>query len=482
MTDAAATTLAGIPTTAAPSGTQRNSLSPSGKPGVRSKYAPKACQECRRRRAKCDGVHPAACSRCVGRHLTCVYTTEDDGHEPGDSPQEYSPSPSDLYVQILGDQHGVDEELETHLIEQYFIWEQPWLQAVDEALFRESRENNGRYFSPLLLNCILASGSRFTDRVEVRSDPNDPNTAGRLFLETAEVLLHFELKRPSITTIQSLAVLGTVYHAFGQDAAGWLHTGIAHRLILDMGLHLDPSSLVTSGCMKTEEAELRRQIYWSLYCVDKLAAGYTGRVCSMLVRDYDSGFYRNTNRYPKDFQGAVGMPTIPTHAQQCDHRHTLYSVSPTLQVSLHIALIKLCQILEKIFLNLAQNQYRARSNQADTAKIKSCIQTLQELSTAWVPPGQYRCSILKMIQDHPAFQQGEAATSDALTDHYDFDLNPTSEDIDTENSTQPANGVWPGPLADEMSWPSWMSIIGADPSMSEFLATEESLPSQPENN
>lgn len=59
---------------------------------------------------------------------------------------------------------------------------------------------------------MLASGSRFSDRIEVRSDSSDPNTAGRRFLQTAEVLLHFDLKRPSITTIQSLAILGTVYH------------------------------------------------------------------------------------------------------------------------------------------------------------------------------------------------------------------------------------------------------------------------------
>ncbi|KAH7242972.1 fungal-specific transcription factor domain-containing protein [Fusarium solani] len=682
------------PSAAAPSNAQRDPLPSSRKTGVRSKYAPKACQECRRRRAKCDGANPAACSRCVGRQLTCVYTTEDDARgtapksyvrllqarisvlekilwlhsidvdasaaqlmqqntvpatatsltaggstaafdqlrdafegilsldeshnfdqdgqaryfgpasgrldfkacndEAGDSPKEYSPLPADLYVQTLGAQHGVDEELEAHLIEQYFTWEQPWLQVIDEALFRESRENNGRYFSPLLLNCILALGSRFSDRTEVRSDPNDPNTAGRLFLETAEVLLHFDLKRPSITTIQSLAVLGTAYHAFGQDAAGWLHSGMANRLILDMGLHLDPGSLVISGHMTTEEAELRRQIYWSLYCVDKLSAGYTGRVCTML-----------------DFQGAVGMPTVPTHAQQCDDRHTLYSVRPELLISLQTALIRLCQILEKIILNLyapkklslvdqrrdyfdscllslkswfyglctelkpiqggapnqfpqaytlcmvyhtavillarpyiqskglahsaadplvqkataifleaaraipslgdqyrlvfdsfrrspitatyanlcaalallsPQNQYRARFNQADNSKLKSCIQTLQELSTAWMPPGKYRCSLLKTIQNHPAFQQRETPTSSALTDDHDDSQDSTSGAIRMSDSMQPANNLWDGPSVDNMGWPSWMSVPAGDSNMAEFLATAESLPSQPGSN
>lgn len=58
---------------------------------------------------------------------------------------------------------------------------------------------------------------------------------------------------------------------------------MANRLALDMGLNLDASSLAGSNLMCTEEIELRRQIYWALYCDDKLAAIYTGRVCNFLV-------------------------------------------------------------------------------------------------------------------------------------------------------------------------------------------------------
>lgn len=75
----------------------------------------------------------------------------------------------------------ISEELESHLIDLYFMWEQPWCQVVDESLFRESRATNGRYFSPLLLNCILAIGSRHSDRPEIRSNPDNPQTAGRVF-------------------------------------------------------------------------------------------------------------------------------------------------------------------------------------------------------------------------------------------------------------------------------------------------------------
>lgn len=129
-----------------------------------------------------------------------------------------------------------------------------------------------------------------------------------------------------------------------------------------------------------------------------------------------------------------------------------------------------------------QNQYRARFNQADNAKLKSCIQTLEELSTAWMPPGKYRCSLLKTIQNHPAFQQRETATSNTLTGDDNDNPNSASGATHINDSAQPANELGGGPSADDMGWPSWMSVTGGEPNMAELLATAESLPSQPGNN
>lgn len=109
------------------------------------------------------------------------------------------------------DDKGVSDELQAHLIDLYFEWEQPWFQVVNEKLFRESLVCGGRYCSPLLLTCVLALGSRYCDRVEVRSDPSDPNTAGKKFIERAERLVQHDLRWPKITTIQSLAIMGSVY-------------------------------------------------------------------------------------------------------------------------------------------------------------------------------------------------------------------------------------------------------------------------------
>ncbi|KAF7591567.1 hypothetical protein BBP40_001447 [Aspergillus hancockii] len=187
----------------------------------------------------------------------------------------------------------------------------------------DSRSSTKRFSAPVK--------KQMGDRVEVRSDPNDPNTAGRIFLETAEALLYLDLKHPNITTLQSVAILGTVYVAFGYDAASWLCQGMTSRLVQDMGLHLDSNMLHKTSHITVAEAELRRQIYWSLYCVDKLSAGYTGRVCTM-PEWWASRPYQ-----------------VSDHPEKSD---TSTSVDRTLFVHFQNSLTTLCQISEKIHLNL----------------------------------------------------------------------------------------------------------------------------------
>lgn len=113
----------------------------------------------------------------------------------------------------------VTPQVKERLIDLYFQWEQPWLQLVDEKLFRESLQSNGRYSNPLLVCCILAVASRYSDEAEVRSDPNDSTTAGALCAEAAEAMVRTEVKDPSITTVQSLGILG-LYFIVSQNCHG----------------------------------------------------------------------------------------------------------------------------------------------------------------------------------------------------------------------------------------------------------------------
>lgn len=58
---------------------------------------------------------------------------------------------------------------------------------------------------------------------------------------------------------------------------------MASRLAQDMGLNLDSVLLRSSANLSMEDVDLRRRVYWALYCDDKLAASYTGRVCTLMV-------------------------------------------------------------------------------------------------------------------------------------------------------------------------------------------------------
>lgn len=103
--------------------------------------------------------------------------------------------------------------LKEHLIDCYFEWEQPWCQVVNEKLFRDSERYGGRYSSPCLVNSILAMGSRYSDRTDLRQSPANSNCAGQVFLARAEKMLNAELKNPTVTTVQALAILGILYVA-----------------------------------------------------------------------------------------------------------------------------------------------------------------------------------------------------------------------------------------------------------------------------
>lgn len=125
-----------------------------------------------------------------------------------DAPVPSSPSKAQPNSFML----HIDENLQAELIDLYFVWQNPWFPVLDESLFKtHMQQGGGRYFNPLLLSCVLAAGSRFSERPEVRTNQLDVDTAGDQLLAEAEVLLHFDLKSPSLTTIQAVAIMVYMY-------------------------------------------------------------------------------------------------------------------------------------------------------------------------------------------------------------------------------------------------------------------------------
>ena len=141
----------------------------------------------------------------------------------------------------------------------------------------------GPYCSDFLVNAVFACSSKFSERLEVRSDPARPETAGKLFFDRCDQLLAEQslLTHSSIPTVAGLLMLGSTFNARGQISKGWLYTGYALRMVYDLGLHLDCKE-VAGGA---EDVEIRRRLFWGAFICDKLQSLYFGRPFTLQLRD-----------------------------------------------------------------------------------------------------------------------------------------------------------------------------------------------------
>jgi hypothetical protein len=124
--------------------------------------------------------------------------------------------------------HFVDTELEDHLIKLYFCWEDPSIHLVQEDVFyRERRKcKSGDYvsklYSEVLVNSMCAVGASLTSRHCVEL----PEPLVDFFASRARALLDVELDSPTLSTVQSLAILSGVESIRTLDARGWLYSGM----------------------------------------------------------------------------------------------------------------------------------------------------------------------------------------------------------------------------------------------------------------
>lgn len=128
------------------------------------------------------------------------------------------------------------QALEDHLLALYWTWQHPFFTLFSRSLFLRDKECaraagdrttlRTKFYSPLLLNAMLAHASHLSPRTEVRSNANDPATAGNRYFAKARKLLEIECESPSMTTAQALALMGSREAGCGRDVGlGWLYSG-----------------------------------------------------------------------------------------------------------------------------------------------------------------------------------------------------------------------------------------------------------------
>ena len=165
-------------------------------------------------------------------------------------------------------------DLHNHLLDLYWTWQNPWQYFVSPALLTSSlvaKPNSvfGPFHSPLLLAAIYALASRYSDRPEVRTDPQDSNTAGDAYLAQVKIMLQYESEAPTTRTVQAVLLLSLCETARDKEALGFIYCGMATRMALNLGLHVDSSTCISEGLLTADEVKDRQVTWWGVYMLDK---------------------------------------------------------------------------------------------------------------------------------------------------------------------------------------------------------------------
>ncbi|KAF4776417.1 nitrogen assimilation transcription factor nira [Colletotrichum scovillei] len=135
--------------------------------------------------------------------------------------------------------------------------------------------NNGPYVSKLLLNAIFLQSSPFTDLSIVRTCPEDPSITGMGFYDRFKELLPQHVDNPTMPTVLALVVCGVYLVPYGKQSAGRVYCGMAYRVMVDLGYHLDMPRGI----------DPERRIYWSACTSDKLQSLYLSCPPGLLYKD-----------------------------------------------------------------------------------------------------------------------------------------------------------------------------------------------------
>ncbi|OAD08182.1 Zn(2)-C6 fungal-specific transcription factor [Mucor lusitanicus CBS 277.49] len=158
-------------------------------------------------------------------------------------------------------------DIQMHLINHFFETRYKVSPIIPKRYFYEQLRTKGPLITPLLLNaiyCIVSSSSSLKDV---------PKSI--VFFNRAKRLLDDFLDVPRVSTVAALCLL-SLYEpvptksksAVDQHCRSWMYSGMAFRMCLELGLNMDTP--YSRDNMPSECIELRRRVFWSCYCLDKM--------------------------------------------------------------------------------------------------------------------------------------------------------------------------------------------------------------------
>ncbi|THV76861.1 hypothetical protein D6D28_00798 [Aureobasidium pullulans] len=166
-----------------------------------------------------------------------------------------------------------------YLLDSHWSWIQPLFNFVYRPAFTRDMKTGGQYYSAALFNAILSHSVRWCKTEPGMEKLLAPFNEGSSFFQTAvtNVFVNLRTGRSKIPSVQSLLLLSAQECGRGNRTQAWLYSGMAFRLIDDMGMCIDGQRYTDSAKLSAEDIEIRNRLFWSCFFWDKLIALYFGR-------------------------------------------------------------------------------------------------------------------------------------------------------------------------------------------------------------
>lgn len=264
---------------------------------------------------------------------------------------------------------GVPTPLAMHLLDLHWSRQHHTFLLTYRPVITRDLLDGGPYCSPFLLQAIFACSSKFSQRLEVRDDPDDPSTAGGRFFRRCDELLGsgMLLATADVNTTVGLLLLGSTFNALGLTSKGWLYTGYALRMIYDLGFHIDCKVTVENAM----RVEIRRRVFWGAFICDKLQSLYLGRPAAIQLRDSHVSRQLMDMYEERELSIPYLDPTLPSTGSSF-----LPQPAPTHSISTFLHFCLLSKIMTMII-----NRLYVVGATATTAR--ASVQAIQEALDSW---------------------------------------------------------------------------------------------------
>lgn len=175
--------------------------------------------------------------------------------------------------------------INSNLISLFFRHRYSAFPILPKSIFYRLLEHRDPIINPLLLNSMYCNAAHFSHEEASEADN---------YYKKAQVLLDDYIDTPSLGTIVSLCLVSTFEsnrYSRGPHAKtnrSRMYSDMAFRMCYDLKLHKRYLGQVTTST--PDDNELRKRVYWTCYCLDKISSLINGRPYLLYSKDIDIDF------------------------------------------------------------------------------------------------------------------------------------------------------------------------------------------------